>query len=108
MCLSCIEHTDTATASILQEERFNISDQFDSSVTSYTVTIAIGFPGSGSTCGSPPIVTLLVSSCVAGVCNATLTLPPCDMRPSQAEVVVHASNVLRDGLPSIAPLGMIV
>ena len=87
----------------------SISDGISGSVTSYTFTI--GFPGSESTCGSLPIVTLPISSCMAGVCNATLTnltSLPCYMHPSQAEVAVYASNVLTDGPPSTASLGMIV
>ena len=86
----------------------SISDGISGSVTSYTFTIAIGFSDSESTCGSPPIVTLPVSSCVAGVCNATLTSLPCDMHPSQADGAVYVSNVLRDGLSSTASLSMVI
>jgi hypothetical protein len=82
---------------------FDISDEISGSVTSYTFNI--GIPDSESSSCTSLATTLPVSACVDGVCDVSLTnltSLPCYtmMYPSQAQVVVHASNVLADGPPS--------
>ena len=86
------------------QERFNISDGIDGSITSYTINIS--FSDSEFRCSLPADVPL--SSCMDGmVCKITvsdLTSLPCYNHPSQAVVMVFASNLLRDGLPSMTSL----